>query len=144
MKACNRINYSSAVLFLAAFVLLMASSGFTSVDKNKISDPIFSDYHEFVHEFPEPVSGFSEISDKITYPKIAIKANIEGEILAKTYIDEKGNVKYVEIVKGIGAGCDETVTKAIESTKFKPAIFDGQAVKSQVIIPVWFKLHDHK
>lgn len=97
-------------------------------------------YFVAVEEMPEPIGGIEAIQSKIIYPEIAKRAGIEGKVYVKAYVDENGKVTKVEVVKGIGAGCDEAAVKAVKETKFKPGKQRGKAVRVQVMIPVVFKL----
>ncbi len=97
-------------------------------------------YFVAVEEMPEPIGGIEAIQSKIIYPEIAKRAGIEGKVYVKAFVDEQGNVTKVELVKGIGAGCDEAAEKAVKETRFKPGKQRGKAVKVQVMIPVVFKL----
>ena len=51
-----------------------------------------------------------------------------------------GIVTKVELIRGIGAGCDEAAMDAVHKTKFKPGKQRGKPVKVQVTVPVLFKL----
>nr|HPN38001.1 energy transducer TonB [Melioribacteraceae bacterium] len=55
--------------------------------------------------------------------------------------NENGDVAKVELIKGIGAGCDEAAMDAVKQTKFKPGKQRGKSVKVQVAIPILFKLN---
>ena len=89
---------------------------------------------------PEPVGGIMEIQKKIVYPEIAKRAGIEGRVFIKAYINENGLVDKAEIIKGIGAGCDQAAMNAVINTKFVPGMQDDKPVKTQVAIPILFKL----
>ena len=93
-----------------------------------------------VEQMPEPIGGIAGIQKKIVYPEIAKRAGVQGRVFVKAYVDEQGNVRKVELIKGIGAGCDEAAMKAVEETKFKPGKQRGKAVRVQVTVPVLFKL----
>jgi protein TonB len=98
-------------------------------------------YFVAVEEMPEPVGGIKAIQEKITYPEIAKRAGVEGKVYILAFVDESGNVTKANVLKGIGAGCDEEALKAVEKTKFKPGKQRGKPVKVQVSIPVVFKLN---
>jgi TonB family protein len=104
---------------------------------NEINKEEFSVYAEVM---PEPIGGMMAIQKKIIYPEIAKRAGIEGRVYLLAFIDENGNVADVKVIKGIGAGCDETALKAIKETKFTPAKDKGENVKVQVSVPIVFKL----
>ena len=89
---------------------------------------------------PEPVGGIEEIQRKIVYPKIAVRGNIEGQVIVRAFVDENGDVIKTELLKGIGAGCDQVSLEAVKQTKFNPGMQRGKPVRVQVSIPIFFKL----
>jgi protein TonB len=97
-------------------------------------------YFVAVEEMPEPIGGIKGIQDKITYPEIAKRAGVEGKVYILAFVDENGNVTKAQVLKGIGAGCDEAARDAVLQTKFKPGKQRGTPVKVQVSIPIVFKL----
>jgi protein TonB len=98
-------------------------------------------YFEVVEEMPEPIGGIEAIQRKIVYPEIAKRAGVEGKVYILAYVDENGNVTKTEVLKGIGAGCDEAAEKAIRETKFKPGKQRGKPVRVKVAVPIIFKLN---
>lgn len=97
-------------------------------------------YFVKVEEMPEPIDGIKSIQEKIIYPEIAKRAGIEGKVFVMAFINETGHVDDVKIIKGIGAGCDEAALNAVKETKFTPGKQKGKPVKTQVSIPIVFKL----
>ncbi|MDQ7815833.1 MAG: energy transducer TonB [Melioribacteraceae bacterium] len=93
-----------------------------------------------VEETPEPIGGIEAIQKKIIYPEIAKRAGVQGRVFIKAFVNEVGDVVKAEVIKGIGAGCDEAAVQAVMQTKFKPGKQRGKAVKVQVSIPIVFKL----
>ena len=107
-----------------------------------IEDEInYDKYFEAVEDLPIPIGGIAGIQKKIIYPEIAQRAGIQGRVLVKAFVDENGKVNKAEIVKGIGAGCDEAAIAAVLKTRFKPGKQRGKAVRVQVSIPILFKLN---
>ena len=104
---------------------------------NYVEDEIFI----AVEEMPEPVGGMSSILKKLNYPEIAKRAGVQGKVTIRVVVNEEGNVEDVELVKGIGAGCDEEAMRAVRETKFKPGKQRGRAVKVYVTIPIKFELN---
>jgi protein TonB len=97
-------------------------------------------YLPFADVMPEPVGGLGAISKRLVYPEMAKNAQIQGKIYLIAYINEKGDVDDVKIIKGLPAGCDDAAIKAIKETKFVPGKQNGTPVKVQLSIPVSFKL----
>jgi len=99
------------------------------------------DFFMAVEEMPEPIGGITAIQKRIIYPEIAKRAGVQGRVYIKAFVDETGTVKKAEVIKGIGAGCDEAAMAAVMKTKFKPGKQRGKPVRVQVSIPILFKLN---
>jgi protein TonB len=112
----------------------------TPPPKEVVEESVEPTFFVAVEEMPELIGGLHGIQEKIKYPEIAIRARVEGKVYVKAFVDEKGNVVDAEVVKGIGAGCDEAALEAILKTKFTPGKQRGKPVKVQITIPVQFKL----
>ncbi|MCW8804069.1 MAG: energy transducer TonB [Ignavibacteriaceae bacterium] len=97
-------------------------------------------YFVAVEEMPEPIGGLKSIQEKIIYPEIAIRAGVQGKVFVRAFVDESGSVTKAEVVKGIGAGCDEAAIDAVLQTKFSPGKQRGRPIKVQITVPIVFKL----
>lgn len=97
-------------------------------------------YFVAVEEMPAPIGGIKGIQSKIIYPEIAKRAGVEGKVYVLAFVDVTGTVTKAQIIKGIGAGCDEAALDAVLKTKFTPGKQRGKPVNVQVSIPVIFKL----
>ncbi|MCA0446764.1 MAG: TonB family protein [Bacteroidetes bacterium] len=91
-------------------------------------------------ESPVPVGGIAGIQKRVVYPELAIKAEIEGQVVIRAGIDERGNVIRTDVLKGLAGGCTEAAITAIRNTKFTPGLQREKPVKVQIAIPVIFKL----
>lgn len=110
----------------------------------EINAPNEEDFFVAVDEMPSPIGGVKAIQGKIHYPEIAKRAGIQGRVFVKAFIDEKGSVTKAEIIKGLGGGCDDEAKNAVMETKFTPGRQRGKAVKTQVTVPILFKLDSKK
>ena len=95
---------------------------------------------KFVEQLPEPIGGIASIQNRVIYLELAIRAGIEGKVVVIAQIDEFGNVMSAQILKSLGAGCDEAALTAVLNTRFLPGKQRGKAVKVEMKIPVIFKL----
>jgi len=92
-------------------------------------------------EDPEPIGGYKGIKKRTKYPDIAREAGIEGMVIVRAFIDDKGIVREMKIQKGIpNTGLDEAAMKAIGRTRFKPAKQRDKPVGVWISIPITFKL----
>jgi len=104
-------------------------------------DDIPVEFFVAVEEMPQPIGGIQGIQKKIIYPEIAKRAGVQGRVYVKAFVDEAGNVQKAEVIKGIGAGCDEAAVDAVMKTRFQPGKQRGKPVRVQVSIPILFKLN---
>jgi protein TonB len=80
--------------------------------------------------------------DNLQYPEIAKRAGVEGKIILTFIVDKSGKIKEVEVLKGIGAGCDEEAMRVINSMpNWNPGKQNGKPVITKINIPVVFKLN---
>ncbi len=99
-------------------------------------------YYPPFDSFPTPVGGMIAIQKLIQYPEGAKNNGIQGTVIISAEIDAKGNVTNTKILEGIYPDCDEVAVNAIKQVKFNPAIRNNLPVKSEVVIPVSFKLEE--
>lgn len=115
----------------------MMTAGLFSSDFNESEKDSF----EVFENAPEPVGGISGIQKRVIYPELAIKAQIEGQVVIRAGIDEKGNVIKTDVLKGLPGGCTEAAITAIKNTRFSPGLQREKPVKVQIAIPVTFRLN---
>lgn len=107
-----------------------------------ISEPKPNDvYYITADELPLPIGGIVAIQKKVYYPELAKRAGIEGRVFVKAYINEEGNVVKAEVIKSAHEVLDSAALNAVLKTKFKPGIQNGKKIKTQVSIPIVFKLN---
>ncbi len=94
-----------------------------------------------VEQMPELIGGLASIQKQIKYPEIAKKAGVEGRVIVQFVVDESGNVQDPQVVRGIGAGCDEEAIRAVKQAKFEPGKQRGKSVKVKMSLPITFKLN---
>ncbi len=97
-------------------------------------------YFLAVEDMPEIIGGLESIQKNVVYPDLAIRAGVEGTVYVTAYVNERGQVTRTDVVKGIGAGCDEAAVAAVMKAKFIPGKQRGKAVKVRVSIPIRFKI----
>ncbi|HEX9613997.1 MAG TPA: energy transducer TonB, partial [Bacteroidota bacterium] len=77
-------------------------------------------YFVAVEEMPQVIGGVEAITRVLQYPDIALRAQVQGKVFILAYVNELGEVTRAEILKGIGAGCDEAAKEAVKKVKFIP------------------------
>src|SRR5207237_4902673 len=77
---------------------------------------------------------------KPDYTDEARKLKIEGEVLVRVLFTAAGEVRVLDVVRGLGHGLDESAVRAAQQIKFKPALKDGQPVDSTATVRIVFQL----
>lgn len=131
MKIKQLLTYA----YTLALIILLSSLTFS---QNAPSED--EQYLAFATQMPELEGGMPELVKKIKYPTVAKQTNIEGKVFAMAYVDEKGQVDKVKIIKGLGGGCDEEVIRVLNASKFKPGKHEGKNVKVKTTVSVTFKI----
>ena len=91
----------------------------------------------------EPENGFQAfyelISQNMVYPEEAKKSEVKGKVYIEFTVDEKGELMNMNVIKGIGSGCDEEAIRAIKMAgRWNPALQNGRPVKQKITIPITF------
>jgi protein TonB len=90
---------------------------------------------------PKGMKGFTRyLINNLTYPKAAREAGTQGMVVLTFVVTAEGKVESVEVLQGIGNGCDEEAIRVItQSGTWSPGIKDGKAVATRMNFPVNFK-----
>lgn len=129
----------STVVSLNAVPLPPATDG---QDSTKENSEIFFD---LVDTPPSPVGGLEawqrHLSDNLTYPTSARMRGIQGTVLVSFIVNTDGTIEAIELVQGIGGGCDEEAIRTIKiSPNWTPGMIKGKTVRTRMKIPISFKL----
>jgi periplasmic protein TonB len=100
----------------------------------------------YVEEMPSYPGGTDEllslISKNIKYPEIARRAGVEGKVLLGFVVEQDGSLTGINVIKGIGAGCDEEAVRVLKLVgNWLPGKQNGKAVRVSMVIPFVFKLN---
>lgn len=98
-----------------------------------------------VQNMPQFGNGDADIlnylAKNIRYPREAIELGISGIVYLKFVVDKKGNVADVQVLRGIGGGCDEEAVRKVQAMpKWKPGQQMGKPVNVYFNLPVHFNL----
>ena len=80
------------------------------------------------------------ILSKIEYPKMAMKQGIEGVVYLELFIDERGNIRRINVLKDPGYGFAEAAIEALDGVTCKPALVNNKPVAVRFRYPVRFVL----
>ena len=111
-------------------------------------EPVIYDFTQNAPEgmdapgFPSGEDAFYKyLSENITYPQQAKDAGIQGRVVVGFVVMDDGSIVNVEVVRGIGGGCDEEAVRVVKAMpKWKPAIYNGKPVNVHYSLPITFKL----
>jgi len=78
------------------------------------------------------------------YPDLAMRANLEGKVIVKIWVDKEGKVKQVVILKSDNDVFNEPAVEAAKQFVFTPAYMNNGPVAVWVSFPFRFKLTDKK
>lgn len=79
---------------------------------------------------------------KPAYTDEARTRKIEGEVLLRVLFTASGEVKVIQVERGLGFGLDESAEAAARQIRFHPAEQDGQPVDSPAIVHIKFAMAD--
>jgi len=84
------------------------------------------------------------LNENLKYPQEALDNKIEGTVEAEYFVDGLGKIKNVNILKGLGHGCDEEVKRLIKSLVFDKAVNRGLKTSTRKTLKINFKLPKKK
>jgi len=99
------------------------------------------EYFEVVEDPPTIDGDLGAIREHLEYPPLAIRAGIEGTVALLVYVSRTGEITKVEVLKGIGGGCDEAAIEAVKQVTINPGMQRGKPVNVKMAIPVRFRLN---
>lgn len=107
-----------------------------------------TDTFNVVEQMPEFRGGepafYSFLDKNLNYPNEAKSKGIQGKVWLSFIINEDGRVSNVEILRGIGGGCEQEAKRVMElMPPWIPGKQDGKAVKVRFRFPINFTLADN-
>jgi protein TonB len=114
------------------------SSNSTSATKTVVQDKPM----EWVEQMPVFNGSIDDyITTHLRYPQMAVENNIQGQVIIRFVVNEDGSVSDAQILRGIGAGCDEEAARIVKSMpNWKPGKQNGRAVKVYFTLPIKFTI----
>jgi TonB family protein len=114
--------------------------------KNK---PDIDNVYTVVDEAAKPEGGYEKyyqwLSTELKYPKQARSLGIEGKVYVQFIVNQIGEITEVEVVKGIGGGCDKAAIDAVSaSNNWSAPKQDDVSVSQRIILPITFALGNSK
>ncbi len=110
------------------------------LDKTAEDDTPIPSPDDFIQVEVQPQCDLNELTSNIIYPEVARKANIEGKIIVRLWIDKTGKPRSAEVIKSTSILFVEAALTAIMETEYLPAHADGEPVGCWLTIPIKFSL----
>jgi TonB family protein len=136
-----------AIIPLLALAAWMVSCDHTQnpADKQEAGKTLKDSVYVVVDEMPRfpgnEEARMAYLKDHITYPEKARQDSIQGTVYIRFVVETDGSITRVEVMRGIGGGCDEVATEAVKNMPdWSPGIQDGQPVRTQMNMPFRFTL----
>lgn len=86
------------------------------------------DLSDFLDQIPILLGSMESLVKEIRYPERARRASLEGQVTVAFIIDKDGHVRFPTVIRGLGAGCDEEVLRAVQLARFLPGQLKGVPV----------------
>jgi periplasmic protein TonB len=98
-----------------------------------------------VEQNPEFAGGMNALlkflQKNLHYPTPAVNANVMGKVYMQFVVGQDGNISKVDVLKGIGFGCDEEAQRVVKlMPKWSPGRQSGRAVAVKFTLPISFQL----
>jgi len=108
---------------------------------NTNTDEVFT-VVEQMPEFPGGEAALNDFLDKnMQYPSMAKEQGIQGKVWIGFIVDKFGNVSNVEVLRGIGGGCDEEAARVVGiMPRWNPGKQSGRPVIVKFRFPINFTL----
>ena len=106
-----------------------------------------TDVWQIVEQMPGFPGGNEKLLEFILsntqYPKEAIENGVQGKVFVEFVVEKDGSIGDVELLRGIGSGCDEEAVRVVKSMpRWKPGMQRGKAVRVRYQVPVFFMLEN--
>ncbi len=130
---------------LPVVVSLLCALKATAQDDPPVGNEVFT----VVEQPPSPQGGFAGLSDYLSknlrYPAEAQKNRTEGKVFVTFIVTADGRIARVNVLKGIGNGCDEEAIRVIKQMPaWTPGRQAGKPVDVVFNLPINFSLKNGK
>ena len=100
-----------------------------------------------VEQNPEFAGGMNALlkflQKNLHYPTPAANAGVGGKVYMQFVVGQDGNISKVDVLKGIGFGCDEEAERVVKlMPKWSPGRQSGRAVAVKFTLPISFQLSE--
>ncbi|HSJ69051.1 MAG TPA: M56 family metallopeptidase [Anditalea sp.] len=149
----EKCRFLMAIPLLALLVIVFSCEGNEDheliIDADESGETVLrsssGEVFDVVENPPAPAGGFEGwnkyLTENLTYPAQAKREGIEGTVYVLFVVEVDGSIQGVEILRGIGGGCDEEALRVIRNAPdWEPGTQKGQKVNVKMRVPIKFKL----
>jgi TonB family protein len=113
------------------------------IEEEKVVEPEVFTVVEQMPEFPGgQMAMIKYLNEKIVYPESAKDQGIQGKVIVNFIVHEDGNITSVKAIKSLNKECDAEAIRVISNMpKWKAGMQNGKPVKTQMNLPINFKLN---
>ncbi|MCR9253787.1 MAG: TonB family protein [bacterium] len=117
-------------------------AGIVESSKPYFDDEIYSEVEEWPYFFGGKEELYKFLGLNVKYPYRAASKKIEGKVFVQFIVNHDGTLSDIEVIRGIGEGCDEEAIRVIELTDkmWVPGKHEEKIVKTRMVVPISFKL----
>ena len=119
-----------ALTFLTLFICVYTGYGQTISVPTSETIGIQNGGTEVRHGLPKLLKPMPEW----VYPAKAELHSVEGRVVARFVLSKKGRAQQIEILSGIGYGCDEEVVRVLRSTRFEPVRDEAALARPTIFV----------
>ena len=119
-----------------------SSKSTISINEIKTDSTTSNPFQEELAQFPGGETAMLKfLSDSLRYPKKARKKNIQGKVFVYFIVTETGELKNIEVLKGLPYGLSEEAIRVVQlMPKWIPSSQLGKNVPIQFTLPINFVL----
>lgn len=137
--------FSFSMLFLTMNTVIAQNGTSDDTTKVQVVPPPQEEVFDVVEKEPTYPGGEEAmqayIKANIKYPEEAVKNKEQGRVYVKFIIEKDGSVSNVKIARGVSPSLDAEALRVIQAMpKWNPGTQKGKAVRTNVVVPIAFKL----
>lgn len=127
------------------FVLACNDQVMAQEIKAKVPPSESNEVYMVVDQLPEYRGGSEELmsflASELRYPKDSRRMGIEGTVFVQFVVEKDGTLTDIKLQRGIDSACDAEAVRVIKLSKpWNPGVQNGKAVRTQMTLPIKFKL----
>ena len=93
-----------------------------------------------VEQPPTIIGGLASLNAALTYPRVALQSGVEGNVIIQVVVNADGTPENPVVLRSASPLLNQAAIDAVMAQRFVPGKQRGRSVKTQITIPVRFKL----